>query len=138
MKIITYIYFDVNKKIIILCPTLFNQSMHKVRTLIRKWRKSKGLSQENMAVDLGISQTAYTNLENGHTQMTVERLILIARLLDKDIVDFFIDLQKETVTQDNDLIGDDMNHKLHKRIALLKEEINSIERLIDDNHDDTH
>lgn len=108
--------------------------MHRVRNLIRKWRKSKGLSQENMATDLGISQTAYTNLENGHTQMTVERLVLIARLLDRDVVDFFVDIQKEKVgdvgVDVDETTNDVMSPELYDKIAQLKEEIDTIERLI--------
>ena len=48
---------------------------------IRKRRKDKGLSHENMAFELGISQAAYTKIEKGETRLTVDRLQKIAETL---------------------------------------------------------
>ncbi|GGC09169.1 helix-turn-helix domain-containing protein [Dyadobacter sediminis] len=49
---------------------------------IRQIRLQKGLSQENMADMLGLSTTAYGDLERGRTELSVSRLENIARLLD--------------------------------------------------------
>ena len=49
---------------------------------IRETRKQKGFSHEAMAVNLGISQTAYTKIERGETKLTVDRLQKIAEVLD--------------------------------------------------------
>ncbi len=49
---------------------------------IRQFRLHKGLSQENMADMLGLSTTAYGDLERGRTELSVSRLENIAKLLD--------------------------------------------------------
>ncbi|WP_149242209.1 helix-turn-helix domain-containing protein [Dyadobacter sp. 32] len=49
---------------------------------IRQFRLQKGLSQENMADMLGLSTTAYGDLERGRTELSVSRSETIAKLLD--------------------------------------------------------
>jgi transcriptional regulator with XRE-family HTH domain len=48
-------------------------------------REQKGLSHENMAYALNISQAAYSKLEKGITNLSVERLYQIAKVLETDI-----------------------------------------------------
>jgi transcriptional regulator with XRE-family HTH domain len=52
-------------------------------------RKEKGYSHENMAIELGISQAAYTNIEKNESKLTVERLIKISEILEKPTYYFF-------------------------------------------------
>lgn len=54
---------------------------------IRKVREIKGLKQEWVAGQLGLSVTAYGNLERGESQVTVERLEEIAKILEVDAMD---------------------------------------------------
>ncbi len=49
---------------------------------IRIARLEKEYSQENMAEFLGISQCAYSNLENGKTKLGLKCLRKISRILD--------------------------------------------------------
>ena len=49
---------------------------------IRRYRLMKGLTQENMADELGISTSAYSNMENGKTDMKISRLQQIAKTLE--------------------------------------------------------
>lgn len=49
---------------------------------IRQLRLQKELSQENMADMLGLSTTAYGDMERGRTELSISRLENIARLLD--------------------------------------------------------
>jgi transcriptional regulator with XRE-family HTH domain len=49
---------------------------------IRQTRLQKGLSQENMADMLGLSTTAYGDLERGRTELSFSRLENISKLLD--------------------------------------------------------
>ncbi|MEN8124689.1 MAG: helix-turn-helix transcriptional regulator [Bacteroidota bacterium] len=51
---------------------------------IRIARLEKELSQENMAEFLGISQCAYSNLENGKTKLNLKCFIKISKILDID------------------------------------------------------
>jgi transcriptional regulator with XRE-family HTH domain len=54
---------------------------------IRKVREIKSLKQEWVASQLGLSITAYGNLERGDSAVTVARLEEIAKVLDVDAMD---------------------------------------------------
>ena len=47
--------------------------------------KKKGLSHENMAFEINISQPAYTKLLQNKTKLTVERLYKIAEILEVNV-----------------------------------------------------
>ena len=49
---------------------------------IRQLRQQKGLSQENMADGLGLSTSAYGDIERGRTEPPLSRLEAIAALLE--------------------------------------------------------
>ena len=48
---------------------------------IRLTRQSQGLTQENVAADLGCSLNTYTKIERGETNVPFSRLIQIAKYL---------------------------------------------------------
>lgn len=54
---------------------------NKIRTL----RENKKLTQEYMAINLDISQRAYSSIESGKTPLTIERLYDISKLLDTSV-----------------------------------------------------
>lgn len=54
---------------------------------IRKIREMKGLKQENIATALGMSVTAYGNLERGDSNLTFEKLEQIAGVLEVTVQD---------------------------------------------------
>jgi len=56
---------------------------------IRELRRSKDYSQENMAVELDITPSAYAKIERGETDPSVTRLIQIAGILEVDVASFF-------------------------------------------------
>ncbi|PLK45437.1 helix-turn-helix domain-containing protein [Emticicia sp. TH156] len=61
---------------------------------IRQARQKKGFSQENMADMLGISTTAYGDIERNKTELTIARATEIAGLLQVNIMELMgIDLQ---------------------------------------------
>src|SRR6218665_3977168 len=47
---------------------------------IKDIRKKLGFTAESIAHDLGISKTAYSQLENGHVEITLARLEALAQL----------------------------------------------------------
>jgi transcriptional regulator with XRE-family HTH domain len=51
-------------------------------TQVRRIREMKSISQEYVAKHLGISQAAYSNIENGKTGISQEKLFRIAIALD--------------------------------------------------------
>ena len=60
---------------------LFHLVMNDVIAKIKELRLAKGLSHENMAHELHISQAAYCKLENNETKLSVERLFQISEIL---------------------------------------------------------
>lgn len=52
---------------------------------IKSIRVSKGFSQDYMASKLGISQRAYSKIENEETKMDVDKLIGIAQTLEVEV-----------------------------------------------------
>ncbi len=65
------------------------EDIGKVLDKLKMARKEKGYSHENMAIELGISQAAYTNIEKNESKLTVERLIKISEILEKPTYYFF-------------------------------------------------
>ena len=65
---------------------------------IRLFRLQKSLSQENMADMLGLSTTAYGDLERGRTELSVSRLETIAKLLDIPLAEL-LGLESATLSE---------------------------------------
>lgn len=64
--------------------------MASVETLgdrIRQARKARSLSQEKLAVELGVSWSTVNRYESGKNSPTLNRLRLIAEVLDVDVSD---------------------------------------------------
>ncbi len=57
----------------------------KIGSVVKKHRQIKGYSQENMAMDLGLSQSQYSRRESGKIQFTIAEIMKIAVLLDIDL-----------------------------------------------------
>ena len=106
---------------------------------IRSIRKNKGISHEAMAVNLGISQTAYTKIERRETKLTIDRLQKIAEILEVQLGDLLevepqsfhqeihnntgtaITHQKvETLYQENREVYEKLLAAKDEQIALLK------------------
>ena len=78
-------------------------------TVIRKFREMRNYSQEYVAGKMGISQNAYSKIENGITQLTVSHVRQISTILEISIMDLLKDdfeirhgsgLQMESVTKE--------------------------------------
>ncbi|MCU0449637.1 MAG: helix-turn-helix domain-containing protein [Bernardetiaceae bacterium] len=55
--------------------------MRKILEKIRHERQARGLSQENLADTLHLTQASYCRLENGQTELSLAKLVAIARAL---------------------------------------------------------
>ena len=75
---------------------------------IRQIRLTKGFSQENMADMLGISTTAYGDIERNKTELTISRATEIAKVLGVGIVDlmdielYSVDFSMEKLQLENE------------------------------------
>ncbi len=117
------------------------EAIEKVLIKIRDARKDKGYSHENMAMELGISQGAYTNLENNESRLSVERLIQIAQILDKPIYSFFEVSPQNIFNQnlkDNSIGHQQVQNLYHenretlgKLLASYEQQISNMQEIID-------
>lgn len=57
---------------------------------IRKWRELKGVKQEFLARQIGITKSALSNIENNKTDVSLHRIEDIARCLELDAMKLFI------------------------------------------------
>lgn len=76
------------------------EEVEKVISKIRESRKEKGYSHDVMAVELGISPSAYNKIERMESKLTLERFLQIKKILDKDFSDFF-DIKTDRIFNQN-------------------------------------
>jgi transcriptional regulator with XRE-family HTH domain len=78
-------------------------------SVIRQFREMRNYSQEYVAGKMGISQNAYSKIENGITQLTVSHVRQISTILEVSIMDLLKDdfeirhgsgMQIESVTKE--------------------------------------
>lgn len=77
--------------------TTEEQAMSKARNVagnIRKLREFRDYTQDYLAAKLNISQNAYSKIELGYSKITLERLFVIASVLEVSPSDI-IDLEQE-------------------------------------------
>jgi transcriptional regulator with XRE-family HTH domain len=108
---------------------------------IKKLRELKNLTQDYMAQELGITQSAYSRMELGETELTYNKLEKIANLFEvkpEDIINFsesmiFNVMHNEVangfVINNNHLSEGEKNLYL-QQIDLLKEEVNHLKAII--------
>lgn len=101
---------------------------------VRKLREFRNYTQEYMTEQLNLSQRAYSSLENGKNQLSVERLVDICKLLDVSIGEF-LDIENQNIYNNNFNNNAENNHgnlifkkddfeeqrKLYERIIEMKD-----------------
>lgn len=60
-------------------------------------RQEKGYTQYQVGEKLGISDNAYSKLENGHTKLDLQRFIFILKIFDVNLSDFFKDFKEKEI-----------------------------------------
>ena len=100
---------------------------------VKAMRMQKGISQSELAHRVGISQAHMSNIENGHSNITLENLFSLHDILGVSMASFFVDIdndEKQDFREEKDYIGlSDMidalilikNRKLSSR--MLKEAV---------------
>jgi transcriptional regulator with XRE-family HTH domain len=93
---------------------------------LRAIRLLKQLSQEAVANDLGISLTAYANIEQGKTNIPFNRLLEIATYFNISIPSFF---NTQDIFENNALTNDSLATS-NKNLAELEKEIAYLKQII--------
>jgi len=88
---------------------------------IRRIRRSKDLTQDNMAFELVITKSAYSKIERGETNPSVNRLIDIAKILEVDITIFFHNTENAHIAAEEE-------EKLYE--PSLKDEIEALNKAL--------
>lgn len=68
---------------------------------IKLMRVSKQLPQNEVARRVGISQAHLSNIESGHSTITLDKLFKLRDVLGCKLKDFFVDLDGEESSQEN-------------------------------------
>lgn len=100
---------------------------------IRKIRQHLGFSQEFVSDRLGISQSAYANIETGKTKVNIERLIQLAKIFE---------VNYSTIIEGDKISAKRIKHQesgeleeildsYKKQIAILEENIKDKNYIID-------
>ncbi|MFH6995950.1 helix-turn-helix domain-containing protein [Flavobacterium sp. FlaQc-48] len=101
--------------------------MNKIGIRIKRIRIEKGFSQENMATELGLTQPSYARLEKEGAQISINRLINIAKILNTSVSD----LIDESILKVKDEKHSE-NLEINKEyIETLKDEIRFLRKLIE-------
>lgn len=96
-----------------------------IKENIRKIRKSKGLTQEEMAHRMGISLTAYRDLEKGATGIVNSNISKIAEITGISTAEVLgYSEQSQTVTVN------DVKAEYNSRIETMQTRINDLEKIV--------
>lgn len=112
--------------------------MNVIGNKIRILRETKGLSQDNIASELGITQPSYARLEKDDERISITRLIHIAQILKSSVAELIDERVQKVINQQNSensmaynvdtintIINADKDH-----IQTLKDEISFLRELI--------
>ena len=109
--------------------------MNSIGIKIRLLRDKKGLSQENLASALDITQSNYARLEKDDNRLSVPRLILIARALETTVTELVGEKANTVVNQNNNQEAVTYLHANFQadkdHIQTLKDEIEYLKKMVD-------
>ncbi|OYQ41588.1 hypothetical protein CHU92_04325 [Flavobacterium cyanobacteriorum] len=113
--------------------------MNNIGNRIRNLREQLGYSQENLALELGITQPSYARLEKQDERISIIRLIQIADILKTTVAELIGEKTQKVINQQNSesshaynvdtintIINADKEH-----IATLKDEIMYLRNILD-------
>jgi len=106
---------------------------------IRSIRMQKGLSQESIALDLSLSQSAYAKIEKGVTKIDIQRFLKIAELLETDPWDLLQLNDGKVINFNNSQLTNGYIENFYaaqkelyeQQIMSLQEEVNFLKKIID-------
>ena len=98
-----------------------------IKDNIRRIRKEHGLTQEEMAHKLGISLTAYRDLEKGNTNIVNCNVIRLAHLLDTSTEELVLGYRPVRIPEEN---LREMKEEYAGRIAELEKEVEYLRMLV--------
>lgn len=107
---------------------------------IKKLRELRNFTQDHVAREIGLDQSAYSRLEKGETRITFEKLSSIAQVLDvePEIIFSFDENHVFNMTNQTghngyiiNVISENERKLYEDQIQLLKDQITHLQRTID-------
>jgi transcriptional regulator with XRE-family HTH domain len=93
---------------------------------LKQIRLKKNYSQEYVASKIGLSQKAYSKIENNETRLSVETLLVLSDILETPIAEFFTNSQNPILndfssarTGDNVIYKHEVNQKMQELYTQL-------------------
>lgn len=80
---------------------------------IRKIRMDLGFTSDFVAQELGISKSSYSKLENGHTELSINKVDSLSKIFNLPLVAILPVTQSSTINitnGDNSISGTQINH----------------------------
>jgi transcriptional regulator with XRE-family HTH domain len=120
-------------------------------TIIRKVREQRNYTQDFVAKQMGISQNAYSKIENGYTQLTVKHIKDLSKILEVSLMELLRDdfeihkpnhIHTESINKDNLLmainqIADKLNEKhpqKHDFYPIVMSLLQTVDTTVDNIH----
>lgn len=109
--------------------------MQEINKTIKKIRKQKKFTQAYIAYELGVTTRAYSKIENGETNLTIEKLYKITDIMDVNLLHLFDgDVVGKTNSTNETVINNNSTNSLIKHyletIILLKEQNELLKKLL--------
>ena len=110
--------------------------MNVIGQRIKKLREDKGITQENMALQLDVTQSNYGRLEKDDRRLNVVKLLKIVRILDVNIMYLFNEvlgeqnMESSGLSHTNKEVYDILVDSLRAEIQHLKEEISFLRVMV--------
>ena len=98
-----------------------------IKNNIRNKRKERKFTQEEVANRLGISLTAYRDIEKGGTSIVNGNLIRIADLLETTTEELVLGYKP---SQGHDVLLEDVRNEYGNRIEILEKRVRDLEKLV--------
>jgi transcriptional regulator with XRE-family HTH domain len=117
--------------------------IHHPEIKIKQIRELKNVSQEFVATQLGLSIRAYSKIETGETQLTINRLNEISKALGVDPIEIlgfddkqvFNNCKQEgnynTIGQTHNAFPEKLMQQYEKTIAVLEDEIKLLKSMLE-------
>lgn len=103
-----------------------------IKDNIRKIRKARKLTQEEMALQLGISITAYRDLEKGNTSILNYNVLKMAELLDTPTEEIVLGYRPSQIESAN---LQEVQAEYSSKIDILEMRIKDLEKLVASNEE---
>jgi transcriptional regulator with XRE-family HTH domain len=105
--------------------------MDKIGKKIRALRLEKGLSQDNLASSLGLTQSSYARLEKNDDRISINRLLHIAKILEVNAIELLHDEEsKDKINYEKGNLHSQSENSqfltLNKEIIILKDIISNL------------